>query len=165
MTFESLGIKYSNLNHQEIRVLTHCHKTDLLDVPHSAHVSLLATYGMNWKLRVILKPRARSWLAQWKTSDVNSISQTLGVCRPSDLHLGRYGDLNGRPHSSHHLLNLLVCKQLWNNTWPPSLSLSLSLSLSIYIYIYIYRVGSRFTTRLRSRIFGCKSNRRKTGAI
>jgi len=29
----------------------------------------------------------------------------------------------------------------------------------------IYTVGSRFTTGLRSRIFGCKSNRRKMSAI
>jgi hypothetical protein len=30
---------------------------------------------------------------------------------------------------------------------------------------YISTVGSRFTTGLRSRIFGCKSNRRKTSTI
>ena len=45
----------------------------------------------------------------------------------------------------------------------------------IYIYIYIYThththththtVGSRFTMALRSRIFGCKSNRRKTSTV
>ena len=29
----------------------------------------------------------------------------------------------------------------------------------------IYTVGSRFTTGLSSRIFGCKSNRRKTSTI
>jgi len=38
--------------------------------------------------------------------------------------------------------------------------------ICIYVYIYIYThtntIGFRFTTGLRSRIFGCKSNRRKT---
>ena len=31
-----------------------------------------------------------------------------------------------------------------------------------YVSVHTYTVGSRFTTRLRPRIFGCKSNRRKT---
>ena len=31
--------------------------------------------------------------------------------------------------------------------------------------IHQYTVGSRFTTWLRSRIFGCKSNRRKASPI
>ena len=43
----------------------------------------------------------------------------------------------------------------------------------VYIYIYIYThthththtLGSHFTTGLRSGIFGCKSNRRKTSTI
>ena len=41
----------------------------------------------------------------------------------------------------------------------------------VYIYIYIERerdreiVGSLFTTGLRSRIFGCKSNRHETNTF
>jgi len=36
---------------------------------------------------------------------------------------------------------------------------------SLYKYVNRNRVGSRFTTGLRSRIVGCKSNRRKTSII
>ena len=35
----------------------------------------------------------------------------------------------------------------------------------IYIYIYTYTVRFRFTTGLRSRVLGCKSERRKTSTI
>jgi len=76
-------------------------------------------------------------------------------------------ELNPTIHSPYSLLRI-DCRDRTDDTYASVLRkfrVQFSARKLSFITDNFSTVGSRFTTGLRSRIFGCESNRRKTSAI